>query len=128
MQDEVTVYAYDTAAAVALLEKDGWTYNANGERFNADEDEVRYKKEADGTLVPLEIRFAQVKNNDAAQWIVDSYAPVLREIGFSFEATEVTFDELLSHYYRHTDRTYNLMYLATNFAALFDPYYNFNPD
>ena len=128
MQDEVTVYAYDTAAAVALLEKDGWKYNANGERFNANEDEVRYKKEKDGTLVPLAIRFAQVKNNDAAQWIVDNYAPVLREIGFSFEATEVTFDEQLSHYYRQTDRTYNLMYLATNFAALFDPYYNFNSD
>lgn len=128
MQDEVTVYAYDTAAAVALLEKDGWTYNANGERFNADEDEVRYKKEKDGTLVPLAIRFAQLKNNDAAQWIVDNYAPVLQEIGFSFEATEVTFDELLSHYYRQTDRTYNLMYLATNFAALFDPYYTFNTD
>ena len=128
MQDEVTVYAYNTAAAVALLEKDGWKYNANGERFNANEDEVRYKKEKDGTLVPLAIRFAQVKNNDAAQWIVDNYAPVLREIGFSFEATEVTFDEQLSHYYRQTDRTYNLMYLATNFAALFDPYYNFNSD
>ena len=128
MQDEVTVYEYDTGAAVALLEKDGWTLNANGERFNAEADDVRYRKEKDGTLVPLELRFAQLANNDAAQWIVDNYAPVLREVGFGFEATEVTFDELLSHYYSQTDRTYNLMYLATNFAAMFDPYYTFNTD
>ena len=127
MQDEVTVYEYDTDAAVALLEKDGWKLNANGDRFTAGVDDIRYKKEG-GVLVPLELRFAQVQGNDAAQWIVDNYAPVLREIGFSFEVTEVTFEEMLSHYYRQTDRTYNLMYLATNFAALFDPYYNFNPD
>lgn len=126
MQDEVTVYAYDTDAAVALLEKDGWKYNAEGKRFAADTDDVRYKKNDKGKLIPLAIRFAQLKDNDAAKWIVDNYAPVLQEIGFSFEATEVTFDELLSHYYRQTDRTYNLMYLATNFAAVFDPYYTFN--
>ena len=40
----------------------------------------------------------------------------------------MAFDELLTYYYRQTERTYNLMYLATNFAAVFDPYYTFNTD
>ena len=40
----------------------------------------------------------------------------------------MTFSELLAHYYRQTERTYNLMYLATNFAQVFDPYFTFNTD
>lgn len=128
MQEYVTVYEYDTAAAEALLAEDGWTLNAEGGEYVAGEGAVRYKKAEDGTLMLLEIRYAQLKDNEAAAWITENYAPVLRSLGFSFEVTEVTFDELLKHYYRQTDRTYNLMYLATNFAVVFDPYYTFNTD
>lgn len=128
MHEYVTVYDYDTEAAAKLLEKDGWTLNAEGGAYEAGEGAVRYKKAENGELVPLEIRFAQLKDNEASLWIVENYAPVLKELGFSFEATEVTFNELLSHYYRQTERTYNLMYLATNFAIVFDPYYTFNTD
>ena len=78
--------------------------------------------------MPLEIRFAQLKDNEAAQWLGREYAQALTSIGFRFEATEVTFDQLLRHYYRQDERTYNLMYLATNFAAVFDPYYTFHTD
>ena len=128
MQDYVTVYDYDPQAAEELLVKDGWTLNAEGGEYVAGEGAVRYKKAEDGTLIPLAIRYAQLKDNDAAKWITENYAPVLESLGFSFETTEVTFDELLTHYYRQTDRTYNLMYLATNFATVFDPYYTFNTD
>ena len=128
MQDYVTVYDYDPQAAEALLVKDGWTLNAEGDEYVAGEGAVRYKKAEDGTLIPLAIRFAQLKDNEAAKWIAEKYAPVLESLGFSFETTEVAFDELLTHYYRQTDRTYNLMYLATNFAVVFDPYYTFNTD
>ncbi|MBQ5795586.1 MAG: hypothetical protein IIW14_06285, partial [Kiritimatiellae bacterium] len=126
MQDEVTVYPFDAAAAIELLEQDGWTLNAEGGKYVQEEGAVRYKKTEDGELMPLAIRFAQLKDNDAAKWVVENYAPVLESIGFSFEVTEVAFNELLTHYYRQTDRTYNLMYLATNFAIVFDPYYTFN--
>jgi len=128
MQEQVTMYPLDLAAAEALLVEDGWTLNAVGGEFVAGEGAVRYKKGEDGKLMPLEIRFAQVKDNEAAQWIVEHYAPVLVELGFSFMATEVTFDEMLSSYYRQTERAYNLMTLATNFAMVFDPYYTFNTD
>ena len=40
----------------------------------------------------------------------------------------MSFSEMLSHYYRQTERTYNLMYLATNFAMVFDPYFTFHTD
>lgn len=126
MQEQVTVYPFDAAGAVKLLEDDGWTLNAQGEAYVQEDGAVRYKKTEDGELMPLAIRFAQLKDNDAAKWVVENYAPVLESIGFSFEVTEVAFNELLTHYYRQTDRTYNLMYLATNFAIVFDPYYTFN--
>lgn len=128
MQDQVIVYPMDTAAAVALLEEDGWTLNAAGGEFVPGTDSVRYKLDENGELLPLEIRYAKMKDNAAAQWVEDNYAPTLAEIGFSFVTTEVTFDELLLHYYRQADRTYNLMYLATNFAMVFDPYYTFHTD
>ena len=37
-------YAYSSDAAIAVLEADGWTYNAKGEAFVAGTDAVRYKK------------------------------------------------------------------------------------
>lgn len=128
ISEYVTVYPKDLDAAVSLLEEDGWTLNAEGGEFVAGEGAVRYKKDKEGNLIPLEIRFAKLRDNNAAQWIVDHYAPVLTEIGFDFKATEVNFNELLAHYYRQTERKYNLMYLATNFAQVFDPYYTFNTD
>lgn len=123
MQDHVTVYAQDTEAAVKLLESDGWTLNAQGEAFTAGTDAVRYKKLDDGTLQPLAIKYAATKNNAAAAWIANHYAPALEAIGFQFETVDVTYDVLLSNYYRHTEREYNLMFLASNFNFVFDPYY-----
>lgn len=124
---DVTKYAYDTDAAVKLLEEDGWKLNEKGEAFKAGTDTVRYRK-ANGGLQALEIRYAQVKDNAAAKLVADSLGKTLQSIGFKFDVTEVTFDELLTHYYRQTDRTYNLMFLATNFGMVFDPYDAFNPD
>ena len=34
---------------------------------------------------------------------------------------------MLTYYYRQTDRTYNMFYMATNFDFIFDPYYTFHP-
>ena len=128
IKDEVTVYPLDTQAAAELLEEDGWTLNAQGGEYTPGEGAVRYKRMEEGSLIPLEIRYAKVKDNKAAQWVADHYAPVLSEIGFDFKTTEVTYNEMLAHYYRQEERTYNLMYLATNFAAVFDPYFTFNTD
>ncbi|MBQ8554331.1 MAG: ABC transporter substrate-binding protein [Clostridia bacterium] len=123
LADVVTTYPVDTAAAAALLEQDGWTLNASGEPYA---EGVRYKKLEDGTLQPLAIRFAKLASNDAAQWLSDNYAPVLESVGFQWEPTELAFNELLTHYYRQTERTYNAMFLATNFGMVFDPAYAFD--
>ena len=128
MNEQVTMYPNDVNAAEALLIEDGWTLNAQGGEFEAGEGAVRYKMDENGELMPLEIRFAQVQDNEAAAWVVENYAPVLRELGFDFIVTEMAFDEMLSQYYRQTERSFNLTYLATNFAIVFDPYYTFNTD
>lgn len=128
MQDHVTVYAKDAEVAVKLLESDGWTLNQSGEAFVAGADAIRYKKMNDGTLQPLAIKYACTKNNAAAAWIAKNYAPALEAIGFQFETVDVTYDVLLSNYYRHTEREYNLMFLASNFNFVFDPYYMVHTD
>ena len=127
MQDEVTTYPYDVEAAKQLLVSDGWTLNENGEKFVEGTDTVRYK-EIDGELVALEVRFAQMTGNQVAQWLVDNYAPVLESIGVRFVSEEMPYLDILDQYYRNVDRTYNMMFLATNFNLVFDPYYNFSTD
>ena len=46
VKDEIKLnsYTYSVDKAVAALVADGWIYNENGEKFNPDKDEVRYKK------------------------------------------------------------------------------------
>lgn len=128
MADLVTVYDFDTDAAVALLEQDGWTLNESGAAFTAGADGVRYKKLADGTLQPLSIRFACTEGSRAAAWIATEYAAVLESVGFRFESTQVGYAEVLSNYYRQTERQYNLMILATNFNYVYDPLYTFSAE
>lgn len=127
MEDNVTVYPYDIKAATALLVKDGWTLNESGAKFVAGTDAVRYKKQG-SELVPLKIDYAQLKDNQGAQLAGEMLQPILESIGFSFEATLVDMDQLLDSYYRSGERKYNMMFLATNFSQVFDPYYTFNTD
>lgn len=122
--DEVTTYDYDPAAAEKLLEKDGWSLNAEGGKYAA-ADGVRFKK-LDGALVPLKLRFAQLKDNRGAQLIVDGLLEELKAIGFEVEVTEMGFEDMLSQYYRQTERNFNANFMATNFAMVFDPYYTFH--
>ena len=89
---------------------------------------MRYKKLADGTLQPLSIRFACTEGNRAATWIATEYAAVLESVGFRFESTQVGYAEVLSNYYRQTERQYNLMILATNFNYVYDPLYTFSAE
>lgn len=127
MAAQVSTYAYDLEAARQLLIDDGWTLNERGEAFDAAVDPVRYKL-VDGQLMPLAFRFAQLKDNAAAQLLAEDLAEGLRALGASFEAEEMTFDALLSYYYRQQERPYNLFYLATNFTHVFDPYLTFHTD
>lgn len=124
IQDEVTVYEYDPDEAAKLLKDDGWKLDAEG---NAYTEGVRYKK-IDGELIPLEIRFAQLKQNAGAALIVENVLPQLEALGFKVEVTEYEFADMLAAYYRDVERTFNMNFMASNFGMVFDPYFTFHVD
>ncbi|NLF27981.1 MAG: ABC transporter substrate-binding protein [Clostridiales bacterium] len=125
---ELNNYGLDLGKAVELLEADGFTLNADGEAYDAAAGGVRYRKDEAGNLEPLAVKWAALSNNPGSQAIQQYTIPHMQQAGFQVEVEELSFSELLTHYYRQTERTYNVFYLATNFDFIFDPYYTFNPD
>lgn len=124
---ELNLYAINPNAAKFTLIDDGWTLNEAGGAFVEGTDAVRYK-DVDGTLTSLTIRLAISENSGAAQELVEMLRENLSPIGVELLVTEMPYSELLNHYYRKTDREYDMFFLATNFAHVFDPYYIYNTD
>ena len=52
----------------------------------------------------------------------------MAQVGIALTATPVEMTELLDIYYRNVERDCDMIYLATNFAVVFDPSRTFNPD
>lgn len=44
LEEKLNQYAYSVDDAIDVLEADGWVYNVNGEAFDPEKDDVRYKK------------------------------------------------------------------------------------
>lgn len=118
-------YGYDPVGAKALLEDDGWLYNESGRLFAEGTDDMRYKMQ-DGRMIPLEIRWALSPESTAAENLKRQLEKAAETLGARLSVTELSFEDLLSRYYRQTERTYNLFLLGTNFSHVFDPYYAFH--
>lgn len=112
----------DIEGARQLLEADGWTLGEDGAPYT---DGIRYRQGEQG-LEPLMIRLAVPRENDARDALAQMLQVSLTEIGAGLEVSVLPFDELLTHYYRQTDRVYDMFYLATNFKYPFDPYFDFH--
>lgn len=126
--DELNTYQPNAETALSLLVADGWTLNEDGEEFDPEVDTVRYK-EVDGELMSLTIRFAKTADNEGADLVVAQLEQTLPALGFEFIVEEVSFNEMLSDYYRENgERKYNMNFMATNFSNAFDPYYTFVTD
>jgi len=124
---ELNIYLPDTAAAIALLEEDGWVYNADGETYTQETEAAqRYRMNEDGELEPLVLKMAMTADNQAGKIAVRLLEESFAVIGATLEVDELSMSELLTHYYRQTDREYNMFFLATNFPYIYDPYYYFN--
>lgn len=140
MQDVTSQYPYDLEAAKQLLVEDGWTLNAQGEEFREGLDAVRYKRvpeeemgaddqgEAAPGLMALHVDYAEATNNTGARMAGEMLSTVLTGLGFEVDIHEIPYEQLLRHYYREDERTYELMFLATNFTFVYDPYYSFLGD
>lgn len=119
-------YDYNPDGAVRLLEADGWTLNETGGAYAGQG--VRYKRAADGGLIRLELNWAALKDNTGCEKLQQYTVEHLRAAGFAVNVDEMDFAQMLNIYYRRTERTHNLFYLASNFAEVYDPYYNVNGD
>lgn len=115
--DNLNHYDFDLEKAKSLLDEAGWNLNAEGGEY---ESGVRYRKVND-ELQPLEIRWAKTSDGKAADALAGIIAPAFEEIGIQLTITEMPFTQVLNQYYRLEEREYDMFFLATNFADVFDP-------
>lgn len=123
--DGLTVYGNDVEKANKLLDRAGWTLNRNGKRFRAGEDDVRCKK-VKGELVALDLKLMYLEGNRIAETVQANAVDNLKACGILLTLVPASADELLSSYYRQTERTTDMIFLATNFHTVYDPAVTFS--
>lgn len=123
--DDIRTYDLNTSRAAVLLNGDGWTLNAEGEAFREGEDEVRYKK-MNGQLVPLELTLAYPEGNAIAEALEVYLLPSAAQVGVRILLLPMAMSDILDQLYRRSERTVDMIYLATNFEVLYDPAVHFS--
>ena len=123
MATTVPVYRYDPEKkdeVHKMLADDGWDLNADGEPFVFGEDEVRCKM-IDGQLVKLDLTMAYPEGNPISDFFSDSLLDKLAEQGIKVTMVPVEMNELRAMLHRDTERSCDMIYIATNFDEVFDP-------
>ena len=123
MRDELQTmqsYTLDLAKAAELLAQDGWIYNAQGEPYVPGEGLLRHKQFGEAFL-PLSVNMAVTERNKAADLVAGMLGQGLREVGGELQVTGMPLNRALQQYYRQNTRTYDLLFLGSNFSYLFDP-------
>ena len=146
-------YTVDLYQAELLLEKSGWTLNRNGESYQKGVDDVRCKKMPDGSIVALDLKMMYPEGNHMAELMqtavrterdadprpalpegvapdadAGSFVENLARIGIKLELVPEKMENLLKAYYRQTERTTDMIYLATNFHVIVDPSITYSTD
>ena len=114
----------DLDKANELLASDGWVLNADGFDYQAG-DGVRYRTEG-GVLEALTVHWAKPENSLAADALQSMLESSFAKAGIGLDVTTMPFTDMLLHYFRATERTYDLFFLTNNFRHLFEPYFDFN--
>ena len=119
--DNIKRYELDIAKANELLDEAGWTKNIAGTDYRPGTDNYRYKV-TETKFMQLELDMIYPEGNEAAEYVAEKLAENLKQAGIKLNAKAVEFTELLKEYYRQkSERTSDMIYLATNFAEVFDP-------
>jgi ABC-type transport system substrate-binding protein len=121
---EMPVPEQNIAAAIALLESDGWTLNRAGGAYNPASGDARCKL-INGQIVALDLKLKYAAGNAIGGYLETRLAQPLKEAGvlLTVEGT----NDLLAEYYSVDDRDCDMFYLASNFDAVFDPSATFQP-
>ena len=125
--DRLTVYKVDTEKANALLDYAGWTLNREGGTFDPEKDDVRCK-EIDGQLVALDLSMMYPEGNHIVDTLQENFLDNLEKVGIKITLVPAPMEELLKSYYRETERTTDMIYLATNFHVIVDPAITYSTD
>lgn len=125
--EQFNVYGYDPVGAAELLSRAGWQYNPQGAQFDPAVDQVRCKA-ANNVLIPLTLNWAKVSGSTGVDWLELQLTQAAQTLGFQLNIHEMSFTDMLSQYYRQTERTDNLFFLASNFNHIFDPYFTYHID
>ena len=139
----LTDYKVDLDKAEALLVGNGWTYNREGGEYKAGTDDVRCKKMEDGSFLPLDLKIMYPEGNHMAEIMMEAgkdeiavegkdwsrnFVDNLARVGIKVEFVPTPMTELLKSYYRETERTTDMIYLATNFHVVVDPSITYSTD
>lgn len=112
--DNLIKYTLDTETAASLLEQDGWILNDEGLR------------EKDGVVLDLKLIYPE--GNQIAEYLEKNFQANLAQAGIRLTMEALPMGELLSHWYRQTERDEDMIFLASNFDLLFDPSVYFNDE
>ena len=130
-QDTLVHYEVNLDKAKALLEKAGWTLNREGNPFREGTDDVRCKQLEDGTIATLDLTMMYPDGNEMGKSIMGTegrFIDNLSRIGIRLTPVPAQMQDLLRSYYRETDRTTDMIYLATNFHVVVDPSITYSTD
>ena len=125
--DNLTVYEVDTDRAKALLDQAGWTLNRNGEEYDPQKDDVRCKM-VDGELVALDLKMMYPAGNHVVDTLQENFIDNLNACGILLTLVPADMQDLLYSFYRETERTTDMIYLATNFHVIVDPAIAYSTD
>lgn len=125
--DGLTRYAFEPDEANRLLNEAGWTRTADGGAYSGAAGSVRCK-EIGGALVPLELTLVYPEGNEIGGLLEQTLAANLAGVGVRLTVTAKPMADLLDLYYRNVPRDCDMIYLATNFATVFDPSMTFSPE
>ncbi|MBQ8136642.1 MAG: hypothetical protein IJ174_04335, partial [Clostridia bacterium] len=125
--DNLTQYTVDTEKAAALLDQAGWTLNRDGEAFRPGVDDVRCKR-IDGELIALDLKMMYPEGNRIVDTIQENFIDHLNAVGILLTLVPTPMDELLTSYYRETERTTDMIYLGTDFHVVVDPSITYSTD
>ena len=94
--------------------------NRDGGTYRAGTDDVRCKK-VKGELVALDLKMMYLEGSKIADVLQKDAIQNLNSCGIQLTMVPASADELLSSYYRQTERSTEMIFLATNFNTVYDP-------
>ena len=113
--------------ANALLDSAGWTLNRAGEKYDPERDDVRCKM-IDDELVALDLTMMYPAGNHIVDTMQENFFDNLAEAGIKITLVPEEMEKLMQSYYRESERTTDMIYLATNFHVIVDPSITYSAD